>query len=104
MGFDAVIETARHAVNAAGWSLYELTAEQVEGQPLPLRDTGFLILSDVVAPIAPAVANLVAAFQHLVRRGLPVGLLVGTIEGIASLRKDPALGFLDRAESVLQDE
>jgi hypothetical protein len=95
---------ARQAVDAAGWSLYELTADEIGGTPLPPQETGFLILRDVVAPLPPGVPVLVAAFQQLVRRGQPVGLLVlGTPDGIDALSRHPAMGFLSRAEYVVHD-
>ncbi|WP_133247468.1 hypothetical protein [Arthrobacter sp. H-02-3] len=101
---EEVMEMARRAVNAAGWTLYELTASQIGGTPLPPQEAGFLILCDVVAPLPPGVPILVAAFQHLVRRGRPVGLLlVGPADGIDSLRRHPAMGFLSRAEFVVYD-
>jgi hypothetical protein len=101
---DEVMEIARGAVNAAGWPLYELTADQIGGTPLPPQEAGFLILRDVVAPLPPGVPILVAAFQHLVRRGLPVGLLVvGPADGIDALISHPAMGFLSRAECVVHD-
>lgn len=101
---DEVTDMARHAVNAAGWPLYELAADQIGGTRLPPQETGFLILRDVVAPLPPGVSILVAAFQHLVRRGQPVGLLVmGTTDGIDALRRHPAMGFLSRAECIVHD-
>ncbi|MFF2246197.1 hypothetical protein ACFVTM_18705 [Arthrobacter sp. NPDC058130] len=101
---DEVIDLARHAADAAGWPLYELSADQAGGTPFPPQETGFLILRDVVAPLPPGVPVLVAAFQHLVRRGQPVGLLVvGPPEGLDALRKHPAMGFLSRAEWVVHD-
>jgi hypothetical protein len=101
---DEVVEIARRAVNAADWPLYELSADQIGGTPVPPPETGFLILRDVVAPLPPGVPVLVAAFQHLVRRGLPVGLLVvGSADGIDALSRHPAMGFLSRAECVVHD-
>jgi hypothetical protein len=101
---DEVIDTARQAVHAAGWPLYELAADQIGGTPIAPQETGFLILRDVVVPLPPGVPLLVGAFQHLVRRGLPVALLVlGTPDGIDALRRHPAMGFLSRAERVVHD-
>lgn len=100
---DEIIEVARHAVTAAKWLLYELTADQIGGTR-GLQKNGFLILCDVVAPLPPEVPALVASVQHLVRQGLPVGLLVvGSADGIDELRRHPALGFLSRAECVVHD-
>lgn len=99
---DEVMEMARQAVDAAGWPLYELTADQVGGTPLTLQETGFLILRGVAAPLPGGVPVLVAAFQHLVRRGQPVGLLVvGSADGIDALCRHQAMGFLSRAECVV---
>jgi hypothetical protein len=54
--------------------------------------------------LRPGVPILVAAWQHLVRRNLPVGLLVlGSPAGIETLRGHPAMGFISRAECVVQD-
>lgn len=101
---DEVIDMARQAVTAAGWPLYELTADQIGSPPLPPQEGGFLILRDVVGPLPTEVPILVAAFQHLVRRGRPVGLLVvGSADGIDALRRHPAMGFLSRAECVAHD-
>jgi hypothetical protein len=98
---DEVMEMARQVVHAAGWPLYELSSDQIGGTPLPSQESGFLILRDVVAPLPPGVPVLVAAFQHLVRRGRPVGLLVvGSADGIDALRRHSAMGFLSRAECV----
>jgi len=54
--------------------------------------------------LASEVPGLIGAFQHLVRRDLPVGMVaVGSPEGIRALRRHQALGFLNRAEWVVQD-
>jgi hypothetical protein len=100
---DEIIEAARTVTAAAGWQLYELSATSVEPDPSVLPEAGFVILCDVEAPLPMAVPVLIGAFQHLVRRDLPVGLLVvATTRGIRALRRHSGLGFLSRAESLVQ--
>lgn len=102
-GRDEIVEAAVNATAAAGWPLYELSATTVKSDPAVLPEAGFVILRDVDAPLPVAVPVLIGAFQHLVQRDLPVGLLVvGTTRGIKALRLHPGLGFLSRAESVMQ--
>ena len=102
-GRDEVIETARAVAVLAGWPVCELSAVSVDPDPWILPDTGLIVLRDVDTPLPTAIPVLVGAFQHLVQRDLPVGLLVvGTTRGIRALRSNPAMGFLSRAESVMQ--
>lgn len=74
---EEVMAIARRAVTDADWPLCELTPDQIEGIPFPPKESGFLILRDVIAPLPPKLPILVAAFQHLVRRGKPVGFTSG---------------------------
>ncbi len=100
---DEIIEAAMTVTAAAGWPLYELSARSVEPDPELLPEEGFLILRDVDAPLPMAVPVLIGAFQHLVQRDLPVGLLVvATTRGIRALRLHQGLGFLSRAETLTQ--
>ncbi|MCW2135151.1 hypothetical protein B0G38_004340 [Arthrobacter sp. VKM Ac-2550] len=100
-GQASVIATARATVTAAGWPLYECTAAELSGRSFRLQESGYLILHGVDNPTPVEVPVLIGAFQHLVSRGLPVGLLVaGTPAGIRGLRAHPAMGFLSRAEAV----
>lgn len=102
-GRDVVIETARNVAVTFGWPLYELSATSVDPDPWVLPEAGIVIVRDVDTPIPTAVPVLIGAFQHLVQRDLPAVLLVvGTTRGIKALRLDPGLGFLSRAESVIQ--
>jgi hypothetical protein len=99
-----VIETAKRVVGDAGWPVYELVAREVAPDPSLLRENGFLILRDVRQPLSPSVPVLIGLFQLHIRRNLPVGLLiVGSPAGIKALRRHPGLGFLSRAEWVVQD-
>lgn len=99
-----VIATAKRVVGEAGWPLYELMARGVAPDPSLLRENGFLILQDVRQPLPPAVPVLIGAHQLNISRGLPVGLLiVGSPAGIKGLRRHPGLGFLSRAEWVVQN-
>jgi hypothetical protein len=99
-----VIETAKRVVGEAGWPVYELVAREVAPDPALLRENGFLILRDVRQPLSPSVPVLIGLFQLHIRRNLHVGLLiVGSPSGIKALRRHPALGFLSRAEWVVQD-
>jgi hypothetical protein len=96
-----VIDAARQSVEKAGWTMYLRAAEQPLEAMSELQDSGFLVLYDVGVPLPVRIPILVGAFQHLVREGMQVGLLVtGTPAGIRQLRLHPAMGFLSRAESV----
>lgn len=98
-----MIEAARGVASAAGWRLCELSARNVEPDPAVLPESGFVILRDVDAPLPMAVPVLIGAFQHLVQRDLPVGLLVvATTRGTRALRLHQGLGFLSRAETLTQ--
>lgn len=99
-----VIATARRTVEVAGWDLYEIDARRTVDDPSLLRDAGYVVLHDIRTPLRVEVVVLIGAFQHLVRRSLPVGMLaVGSPAGIRALRRHPGMGFLSRAESVIQD-
>lgn len=101
---EEVIATAGRTVEAAGWDLYEIDARRAAGDPALLQDHGYVILRDIRAPLRTGVVVLIGAFQHLVRPSLPVGMLaVGSLAGIRSLRRHPGMGFLSRAEAVIQD-
>lgn len=100
---DEVIATTRRTVEAAGWDLYEIDARRTAGDPALLQDAGYVILRDIRTPLRMEVVVLIGAFQQLVQRSLPVGMLaVGSPAGIRALRRHPGLGFLSRAESVIQ--
>lgn len=102
-GRDAVIETAKNVATIAGWPVCEFSAMSVDPDPSVLPKTGFVVLRDVDIPLPTAVPVLIGAFQLLVQTDLPVVLLVaGTTRGIKALRLDPGLGFLSRAESLIQ--
>ncbi|WP_139164242.1 hypothetical protein [Arthrobacter sp. ok362] len=94
-----VIAVARRVVDARGLPIIELDARTVAADPdlLP-SDSGFVILHDVVSHRVE-VSVLLGAFQHLLQRGLLVGLLVvGSPAGIKALRRETSLGLLNRAE------
>lgn len=95
-----VIETARNVVKAAGLPIYELDARQVDADPALLPDgAGYVILHDVTTPLRVAVPVLIGEFQHLVQRGLLVGMLViGSPAGIRALRRQAPMGLINRAE------
>ncbi|WP_226760201.1 hypothetical protein [Arthrobacter sp. SO3] len=95
-----VVETARDVVAAAGLPVIELDARWVAADPglLP-SEAGYVILHDVGLPLRVAVPVLIGGFQHLVGRGLLVGILViGSPAGIRALRQEPSMGFISRAE------
>lgn len=73
-----VMETAKRVVGEVGWPVYELAARDMTPDPSLLRPSGFLILRDVRQPLPPAA-------------------------GIKALRRHPGLGFLSRAEWVVQN-
>jgi hypothetical protein len=99
-----VITVARKNEEAAGWDLYEIDARSSEGNPSMLPAAGYIILHDIRTPLREEIPGLIGAFQHLFRRDLPVGMVaVGSPEGIRALRRHQALGFLSRAEWVVQD-
>lgn len=87
----------------AGWPECELSAMDVAPDPSAWPQTGFIILRGIDTPLPTAIPVLVGAFQHLVQRDLPVGLLViGTIRGIKALHNNPPMSSISRAESVIQ--
>jgi hypothetical protein len=91
-------------VETAGWHLYEIDARRTVGDPSLLEDAGYGILREIRTPLREEVVVLIGAFQHLVQRSLPVGMLaVGSPAGIQALRRHPGLGFLSRAEWIIQD-
>lgn len=101
---EEVIATARKTVAAAGWHLYEIDARRTGGDPSLLPDSGYVILQDIGVPLRVEVVVLISSFQLMVQRSLPVGMLaVGSPAAIRALRRHPGLGFLSRAESVIQD-
>lgn len=101
---DEVIRTAQKTAEAAGWDLYKIDTRNAAGNPSLLPESGYVILHDIQTPLREEIAVLIGAFQHLVRRNLPVGMVaVGSPEGIGALRCHPGLGFLSRAEWVVQD-
>lgn len=66
-----------------------------------LPERGYLVIQGGNRRLAPELVQAVAAFQHLVTADLPVALLVvATPEAILSLRREPALGWLSRAEAI----
>lgn len=101
-GQDEVIAVACQAAATAGWPVYEISAIRVDADPSVLPEAGFVILRDIDTPLPTAALVLVGAFQLLVQRDLAIGLLVvGSIRGVTALRKNPGMGFLSRAESVI---
>lgn len=95
---DLIVETARQAAADAGWTVIDLSPEIAPVLP----ESGYLIAyfgggGTNAAEWAPTIDR----FQLLVRRDLAVALLVvATPEGIQELRRQPALGWLSRAEVV----
>lgn len=95
------IETARRVVARRGLPVIELDARTVAADPglLPSESGGYVILHDVVLPHRVEVSVLLGGFQHLIQRGLFVGILVaGSPAGIKALRRKTSLGLLNRAE------
>jgi hypothetical protein len=94
-----VIETARNVVAASGLPIIELDARTVTADPdlLP-SNAGYVILHHVELPLSGAIPVLIGGFQHLVARGLMVGMLVlGSSADIKALRRKD-LGLINRAE------
>jgi hypothetical protein len=95
-----VIASARDVVKAAGLPIYELDARDVDADPGLLPDgAGYVVLHDVITPLQVAVPVLIGGFQHLVQRGLLVGMLViGSPAGVRALRRQAPMGLINRAE------
>jgi hypothetical protein len=82
---------------------YEIDARSTIGDPRLLQDAGYVIVRDIQARLRVELLVLISAFQLLVQRSFPVGVLaVGSRAGIRALCH-PGVGFLGRAESAIQD-
>ncbi|BBE22599.1 hypothetical protein MN0502_14820 [Arthrobacter sp. MN05-02] len=102
---ERIVDTARKVAEAAGYPVHELSALNVTGDPRILPEDGFIILRDVRRSLPVAVPVLVGAYQHLVRRGLRVGMLVvGSPAGIKALRRHPGMDFLGLADVMTEPE
>lgn len=71
------------------------------GETTGYRGGAILVIQGGSRRFAPEMVQAVAAFQHLVTADLPVALLVvARPKAIQSLRREPALGWLSRAEAI----
>jgi hypothetical protein len=96
---EKVVAAARKVVTAAGLPIFELDARHAEADPRLLpQGPGYVILRDVGVPLRIAVPVLIGGFQHLVQRGLLVGIVLGSPAGIRALRQEASMGFISRAE------
>jgi hypothetical protein len=67
---------------------------------LDQTETGLLLTVDEVNPSLPELVELVAVYQHFVREGRKVALLMAGLPGkISSLLNDETVSFLRRAQS-----
>lgn len=99
-GFERILKTARRVAEDAGWPVIELSVENLR-RNYRLPEGGYLVIQGGKGRLAPELVSAVAAFQHLVRDDLPVALLVvASPRAIHSLRSEPALGWLSRAEAI----
>ncbi|MET3143488.1 UNVERIFIED_ORG: hypothetical protein ABIB13_003224 [Arthrobacter sp. UYEF2] len=96
-GAELILAKARQAAADAGWTVIELMPEEAPVLP----ESGYLIAYGGMDTNTASWAATADRFQLLVRRDLPVALLVvATSEGIQELRRQPALGWLSRAGVV----
>lgn len=94
------METARQIAKHAGWPIINLSVEDLR-RDYRLPERGYLVIQGGNRRLAPEFVPAVAAFQHLVAADLPVALLVvAGPKAIQSLRREPALGWLSRAEAI----
>lgn len=99
-GFERILETARRIAADAGWQVINLCIEDLK-RDYRLPKSGYLVLQSATSPLPPELVSAVATFQHLVRDDLPVALLVvASPKAILALRREPALGWLSRAEAI----
>lgn len=99
-GYERILATARRTVGEAGWLVIDLSVEDLRRE-YRLPERGYLVIQGGNRRLAPELVQAVAAFQHLVTADLPVALLVvASPKAIQVLRKEPALGWLCRAEAI----
>lgn len=99
-GCERVLDTVRRIAHDAGWQVINLSVEELR-RDYRLPERGYLIIKGRSRRFAPELVSAVAAFQHLVTRDLPVALLViASPQAIQSLRREPALGWLSRADVI----
>lgn len=103
-GAELIVETARRTATNAGWPVTEISVTDLRRlQQLP--ELGYLIIRAGTNRLTPEVALAVSAFQHLVSKDLHVALLiVASPKVIRSLRREPALGWLSRADAISEPE
>jgi hypothetical protein len=102
-GFRRILETARRIAGDAGWQIIDLSVEDLR-RDYRLPERGYLVIQSQNNRLAPEMVQAVATFQHLVTADLPVALLVvASPKAIRSLCREPALGWLSRAEAISED-
>lgn len=95
-----VVVAVHRLATEAGWAVYDVDAADATG-PGVLQERGVCVLHLTDRPMSNALIAMVAGFQHLIRRGLPVALVVvGTPSGVRVLRRHAALGWLARSEPL----
>lgn len=99
-GYERILKTARRVAEDAGWPVIELSVEDLR-RNYRLPESGYLVIQGGTGRLAPELVSAVAAFQHLVRDDRPVALLVvASPKAIQFLRREPAFGWLSRAEAI----
>jgi hypothetical protein len=99
-GYERVLDAVRRTAEDAGWQVINLSVEELR-RDYRLPERGYLIIKGRSSRLAPEFVSAVAAFQHLVTRDLPVALLVvASPQAIQSLRREPAFGWLSRADAI----
>ena len=99
-GSKRILETAERIARDAGWPVIYLSVEDLRTD-YRLPERGYLVIQGGSRRLAQELVQAVAAFQHLVSADLPVALLVvAQPKAIQSLRREPALGWLSRAEAI----
>ncbi len=103
-GSGRILETAERIAKDAGWPIINVSVEDLR-RDYRLPERGYLVIQGGTRRLAPELVQAVAAFQHLVTADLPVALLVvARPKAIQSLRREPALGWLSRAEAICEPD
>lgn len=99
-GLKRILETAGRIAGDAGWQIVDLSIDDLRQDYRP-PERAYLVIQSQNDRLAPEMIQAVAAFQHLVTADLPVALLVvASPKAIQALRREPALGWLSRAEAI----
>ena len=99
-GSKRILETAERTARDAGWPLINLSVQDLRFD-YRLPERGYLVNQGGSQWLAPELVQAVATFQHLASADLQFALLVvAQPKAIQSRRREPALGWLSRAETI----